>query len=135
MSQVTVRPPREDELPLLQGLLYRYREEFEQQDLRQSIVYIAEFEGDVVGFVSGRIVWQIPTLLIDRQMGLPRHVQRKATYLLIKAIDAWIGDRSKNLSGVHFYFCVIKNRTMQQLAKAFGMLRVYKDFLVFGRDT
>jgi hypothetical protein len=135
MSQVTVRPAKPEELLDLQSLLYRHRGEFEQQDLTQAIVYVAEKDDAIVGLITGRLVWQIPTLLIDREANLPAHVKRKATYMLIRELDNFIGDRERNRTGIYFYFCVIKNRTMQHLAKAFGMLRVYKDFLVFGRDT
>lgn len=134
MSQVTLRPAREDEIPYLQGLLYRHRDYFEFQDLRQAIVFVTEYEGEVFGMITGRVVWQVPTLLIDRQAKVPQAAKRRATYMLIRALDGWIGDRSKNLSGIYTYFCVIKGKTMKQLAKSFGMLRIYEGFATFGKD-
>lgn len=134
MSQVKLRPAREDEIPYLQGLLYRHRDYFEFQDLRQAIVFVTEYEGEVFGMITGRVVWQIPTLLIDREAKVPRSAKRRATYLLIRALDEWIGDRSKNLSGIYTYFCVIKGKTMKQLAQSFGMLRIYERFATFGKD-
>lgn len=134
MSQVTLRPAREDEIPYLQGLLYRHRDYFEFQDLRQAIVFVTEYEGEVFGMITGRVVWQLPTLLIDREAKVPRAAKRRATYLLIRALDEWIGDRTKNLSGIYTYFCVIKGKTMKQLAQSFGMLRIYQGFATFGKD-
>lgn len=134
MSQVTVRPAREDEIPQLQGLLYRHRDYFEFQNLRQAIVFVAEYEGEIVGMITGRMIWQVPTLLIDRQAKLTRHARRRATYTLIRELDRWIGDRSRNVSGIYSYFCVIKGATMKQLAKSFGMLRLYERFATFGKD-
>lgn len=134
MSQVTVRPAREDEIPYLQGLLYRHRDYFEFQNLREAIVFVIEYEGEIAGMITGRMIWQIPTLLIDRDAKMPRAAKRRATYMLIRELDKWIGDRNRNRSGIYSYFCVIKGRTMKLLAKSFGMFRLYERFATFGKD-
>lgn len=132
MSQVTVRPARFEEIPMLQEMLKR-QPYFEYQDLTKAIVFVSEYEGEVVGMITGRVIWQLPTLLLEKEK-LPRHSQRRATLMLIRAMDAWLADRSKNLSGIYSYFCVIKGSTMKHLANAFGMLRLYKGFATYGKD-
>lgn len=126
-----------EDLPILQAMLKAQGDYFEQQDLSRTIPFVAELEGRVVGFGSARLIWQIEPILLDpafKKLGSP-HAQRKATYLIIRNLDSWLGDRSKNLSGIHSYFCTIRGRTMQKLALSFGMLRVYRWAKFFGRDT
>lgn len=132
MSQVTVRPARLEEIPMLQEMLAK-QPYFEYQDLRQAIVFVSEYEGRVVGMITGRLIWQLPTLLLEKDK-IPRHSQRRATLMLIRAMDAWLADRSQNLSGIYSYFCVIKGSIMKHLAAHFGMFRFYKGFSTFGKD-
>lgn len=135
--RVTVRPAVPADLPRLQALLYEQRREFEQQDLRQSITYVAEYGGEIVGFCSARLVMQVEPLLLAPlfKKRAPRFAQAKATLGLIREVDGWIADRERNKSGIHWYFCTITGRTMQKLAMSFGMIRVYAKSKFFGRDT
>jgi len=136
MSSVTVRPATPEDLHELHYRLHEQRGYFEQQDLRRSIVFVAEYEGQIVGFAAARMIWQVePILLTPEFQKEPGHARRKATYLLIREIDRWIGDRARNLSGLHSYFCSIRGRVMQKLAVSFGMLSLYNRCRFFGRDT
>lgn len=138
MSSVTVRPATQDDLHELQWHLHDQRHVYEQQDLRNAVVMVLEEDGEIVGFAAARIAWwQVEPLLLTRAFKKrgSKHAQRKGTYLLIRELDRWIGDRSKNLSGIHSYFCSIRGRTMQKLARSFGMLQLYKRCQFFGRDT
>jgi hypothetical protein len=138
MSTVTVRPAREEDLHELHWHLHEQRAYFEQQNLRNAIVMVLEQDGIIVGFGAARLAWwQVEPILLTRdfkQHG-SRHAQRKGTYLLIRELDRWIGDRTKNLSGLHSYFCAIKGRTMRKLAQSFGMWQIYRKCQFFGRDT
>jgi len=137
MSRVTVRPATPEDLHELHWRLHEQRHLYEQQDLRNSIVMVAEDEGQIVGFVAARLMWQVEPLLLTPEFikEAPGHAQRRATYLLIREIDRWIGDRTKNRSGLHSYFCSIVGKTMRKLALSFGMLPVYQKCKFFGRDT
>jgi hypothetical protein len=136
MSSVTVRPATTEDLHELHYRLHEQREYFEQQDLSKAIVFIAEYEGQIVGFAAGRLIWQVEPLLLTPEFKKEHaHSQRKATFLLIRELDRWIGDRARNLSGIHSYFCSIRGRTMQKLAVSFGMLSIYRRCKFFGRDT
>lgn len=135
--RVTVRDARLEDLPYLQEKLKEQARFYEQQDLSKCIVMVAEYDGQIVGFGAARVQWQIEPLLLipEFKKYAPHFAQQKATYLLIRELDAWIGDRKKNLTGIHYYFCSIVDRTMRKLALAFGMLQVYPKSKFFGRDT
>lgn len=137
MFGVTVRPATTEDLHELQYRLHQQRAYFEQQDLSKAIVFVAEEDGVIVGFGAARLMWQVEPLLLTpefKKAGTP-HAQRKATYLLIRELDRWIGDRRRNASGLYSYFCSIRGRTMQKLAVSFGMLPLYRRCKFFGRDT
>lgn len=138
MSTVTVRPATDADLHELHWHLHDQRDYFEQQNLRNAIVMVLEEDGQIVGFGAARVAWwQIEPVLLTRSFKKhgSKHAQRKGTYLLIRELDRWIADRSKNLSGMHSYFCAIRSRTMQKLARSFGMFQIYKRCQFFGRDT
>ena len=124
---VTVRPARIEEIPQLREFLREQADYFEQNDISQSIVFLAEYGDEIVGFCAARLQWQIEPLLLTRkfQQHGPHFAQAKATYLLIREIDRWLGDRAKNQTGIYYYFCHIRDKTMQKLAVSFGMTRVY----------
>jgi hypothetical protein len=138
MSSVTVRPATKEDLHELHYRLHEQRDYFEQQDLSKAIVMVIEYEGQIVGFGAARIAWwQIEPILLTPEFKkqAPKHAQRKGTYLLIRELDRWIGDRRRNLSGIHSYFCSIRGRTMRKLAVSFGMWPIYWRCKFFGRDT
>lgn len=133
---VTVRPARKEDLPILQAELAAQGNLYEQQDLAKTICFVTEYDGEIVGFSAARVVWQVEPLLLFRKFKkfAPHHAQRKATYLLIRDLDAWLADRSKNTTGIYFYFCSIVGKTMRLLAMSFGMVPVYRKSKFFGRD-
>lgn len=136
MKTVTVRPARPEDVLLLQSMLHEQRHYYEQLNVRNSIVFVAEYDGEIIGFSAARVIWQIEPVLLDAQFARlgPLHARKKATYLLIRELDAWLGDRSRNLSGIYSYFCTIRGHIMQKLAVSFGMLRVYRRSQFFGKD-
>ena len=124
--RVTVRPARPDDLEELQRLLAEQSEYFEPQELKQSIIHVAEYDGKIVGFGAGRLQWQYEPLLLTREFKrtAPHFARQRATLLLINAFDAWVLSPG-NLTGIHRYFCVIADSVMQNLARHFGMFRWY----------
>ena len=132
---ITVRQATVDDLPHLLERLRDQADYFEQQDLRRCIIFVAEYDGKIVGFSAARLNWQIEPILLTPEFKkhAPHFARQKATYLLIRELDRWIGDRTKNRSGIYYYFCHIRDRTMQKLALSFGMIRVYYGKF-YGRD-
>lgn len=123
---MTTRPARVEDLAILQFHLKDQGEIYEPQDLRQSIVHVIEYDGQIVGFGAGRLQWQYEPLLLTREFKkhAPHFAQAKGTYMLIRAFDDWLHS-PENLTGITRYFCVIVTKRMQQLALAFGMFRWY----------
>ncbi len=136
-QKVSIRTATDADLPLLQDHLAKEKPTWEQGDLRLSIVYVAEFGGEIVGFCGARLVWQVEPLVLFRnfEKHAPHFAQQKATYRLIQAVDGWIADRRRNTTGIYSYFCRIVGRRMQMLALSFGMIRTYTNGKFFGRDT
>lgn len=130
-----IRPARAEELSFLQGkLAQREKDNYEQFPLSQSIVHVAEdYDGLRAGMVCMRLrpspvsmapCWHIEPLILFPEFvrASPRHAQRRATYLLAKAAEAWIADDSRNSTGVKLFFVFIetKNKPMHGLAKHIG---------------
>src|SRR5947208_614550 len=110
--QLVVRPATYEDIPYLQAKLKTETPTWEQVDLTKGIVYVVEYRGEIAGFTHARLVFQIePVRLFNRfSRRAPRHARAKATLLLTRAIDAWIGDRPRNTTGIYSYFCHILNR-------------------------
>lgn len=134
--RVTIRPANKEDLPYLDQRL-REQSYFERVDVTKMVVFIAEYDGKIVGFTAARLVWQVePLMLFDEFVNYAPHFARqKATFGLIRAIDAWLADRNRNTTGIYTYFCFVKRRIMQQLAEAFGMLHIYRGGRFYGRDV
>jgi hypothetical protein len=135
-SQLEVRAAKPEELAMLQKDLSRDRR-WEQVDLSKSVVGVVTKDGEIVQFVSGRLMWQVEPLkwIRGKKKALSPHQQRKATYLSIRWLRDWLADR-KNNPYIRSYFCSISdaNPVMQKLAKSFGMIPVYRGTSFFGED-
>lgn len=125
-----VRPARQDELPFLKEQLWSTTHE--KVDLSRCMVWVAESEGQIVGMLPARLIWQLEPLFIFPHTKLG--VARRATYELAAEAEAWIADRSKNTTGIYSYFAVIKDKVFEALAKRWGLLSVYGECRIYGRD-
>lgn len=123
------------EVPFLTAQLQnRAKDNYEQFDLRQSIVHVAEdTDGLLAGMVCARIrpgplnmvaCWHVEPLILFPEFvrTSPTHSRKKATYLLARAAESWIADRTRNTTGVQAFFVYIetKNKPMHGLAKHIG---------------
>ena len=134
-GRVSFRPATEADIPELFERLKEQASYFEQVDLRKMIVFVAEYEGKIVGFTGARQVWQIEPILLTPEFvkTAPHFSQQKATLGLINIITYWLKD-TRNNPYLRFFFCVIKGRTMQKLAAHWGMLRIYQKCGFYGKD-
>jgi hypothetical protein len=132
---VIIRPAESEEIPSLQWKLsQREAEGYEQFPLAQAIVFVAEdFDGLLAGMVCLRLrnspismapMWHVEPLILFRDFLLhsPRQAQRKATYMLAKAAEAYVMDPERNTTGVRAFFVFIenKNKPMHGLARHIG---------------
>jgi hypothetical protein len=134
--QVVIRPATLEDLPYLDHRL-RNAKNATQVDLRKAIVFVAEYDGCIVGFTAARLLWNIEPLMLFEEFRrrAPHHARRRATYELAKSIDGWIADRSRNTTGIHGYFCFIADRVVRKLAEHFGMFHIFTGPKFFGRET
>lgn len=126
-----IRPATIDDLPILRERLYASREE--KVDLQRGMVWVAEHEGKLVGMLPLRLIWQAEPLMIFPEVK-NKSLKRRIAIGLPRAMEAYIGDRTVNRTGIYSYFFVTKGRLWARLAKAFGCLRIYKGCMTFGRD-
>lgn len=134
-----VRDAEAEELSFLQGkLAQRAKDNYEQFPLSQAIVFVAEdFDHLRAGMVCLRLrpspissapMWHVEPLLLFPEFvrTSPLHSQRKATYLLAKAAEAYIADRTRNTTGVRAFFVYIedKNERMHGLAQSIGWMPI-----------
>jgi hypothetical protein len=133
--RVIIRPATAADIPYLEQRL-KEQSYFEQVDVRKMVVFIAECGGEIVGFTAARMMWQIePVMLLPEFIKrAPHFARQKATLGLIRSIEGWLGDRTRNTTGIYSYFCSIKGRIMRQLAESYGMFRVYQGCGFYGRD-
>jgi hypothetical protein len=128
---VIARPARQEEIPYLRAQLALT--DHEQVDLMRGFVWVVEEDGEIVGMLPLRLIFQPePMLIFDKLKN--KHSRRKAAFLLAEAMEKWIGDRSQNKTGIHSYFAVIKDKTFEALARHWGALRIYRDCRIYGRD-
>lgn len=134
-----VRDAHAGEINFLQGKLRAFeKDNYEQFDLRQAVVFVAEdFDRLPAGMVCLRLrsspissapIWHLEPLVLFNNFvkTSPLHSQRKATYLLAKAAEAYIADRTRNTTGVHIFFAYIedKNERMHGLAESIGWMPI-----------
>lgn len=124
------RAARPDEIKFLQAQIDNSTNE--KVDLKQMLVWVAEEKGEPVGLLSARLIWQAEPMHIFKEM--PRNAKRRAAYLLTQEMESFIGDRARNKTGIYSYFAVMKDKVFEALARRWGLLHIYGDCRVFGRD-
>lgn len=130
-----MRPARREDVPFLKKDLARDKR-WEQVDLEKGIIFVVEHEGEIIEYAQARLVWQIEPLKFvhGKRKGLTWFAQKRATYKLAKALIGWLGDRSKNTTGIYSFFAFIKGKRFQKLAASFGLMNVYEGGKFFGAD-
>lgn len=128
---MSARQARQDEIPFLTEQLWKTTHE--KVDLSRCMVWVAEDDnGQLVGMLPFRLIWQGEPLHIFPNTKLS--TARRASYELAAEAEAWIADRSKNTTGIYSYFAVIKDKVFEALAKRWGLLSVYGECRIYGRD-
>ena len=127
---MTVRPAREDEIPRLTEFLKLSGHE--RVDLSRSVVFVAEEDGEIQGFLPARLVWQLEPLVV-----LPKNKskRRRVAFQLPRAMENWLSNRLLNKTGIYSYFFVTRSQAWAKLAEHFGCKRLYQHCITLGRDT
>ena len=129
-----VRAATRCELAYLQGRLAAT--DLEQVELGKSIVFLVEEDGSVLGFVAAQLTWRVEPLMVfpEFQKRAPAAVQRKAAYLLGRAIDNYIMAPERPPSLPRRYFATVKDKLFARLAIRFGMKRWPEDEILLERS-
>lgn len=100
----------------------------EAVDLGRAVVFVAEDERGLAGFIAARLTLQVEPLLLFRRLE-EKGARRRATLLLARAMDAYLPR-----FGLRGYYAFIRDRAFQGLARAFGMRDVYETERCFLRE-
>jgi hypothetical protein len=118
MSELTIRPADELDVPCLRKALKEAGPLWEQVDFSRCKTWIAEVDGVPVTSISLRLVFQIEPLLNFKKDGIKRHTLKKAAYLLYREVENFIADPEQNTTGLFWTFChVLQRRTWKWLEK------------------
>lgn len=117
-----IRQAKAEELPYLKSRLAET--DHEEINLEAARVFVAVENGQIIGQISARLVWQAEPLVIFPEVK-NRTTRRRATVALLKGWEAWLADRSQNKTGIHWYFAIIRNRAAQFAAPRMGLWRIY----------
>lgn len=126
-----IRQATREDLPELTQRLHSSKEE--KVDLTRGPLWVAEHEGKLMGMLPARLIWQAEPLMIFPEVK-NKSLKRRIALGLPRAMEAYIGDRAVNKTGIYSYFFVTKGRLWAKLARAFGCLRIYKGCMTFGKD-
>lgn len=124
-----IRQATKDDLPFLTEKLLNSPEE--KVDLTRGLVWVGVQDGEIQGLLNVRLIFQAEPLMVWAKN---KSTRRRIALGLPRAMEAFIGDRTVNKTGIYSYFFVTKGRVWAKLAQAFGCLRIYKGCMTFGKD-
>jgi hypothetical protein len=131
---VKVRLAQQGELELLDR--ERAQQSYEAVKLERSVVRVAEDgSGEPCGFIAAQKVWRVEPLVLfsSFRRGSPRVAWMRAAYALGYAMDKLLLSDVGSYSGQNCYFFFVKERRMQRLVEALGMVQVFRGGRTYAR--
>jgi hypothetical protein len=125
-----IRFIRPDEIPLMHERMREQETEF--IDLNTTPAWVAEDEqGNIIGILPARLVWNLEPLLIFPEV-INTITASRASLGLFKAAEVWLSDRTKNTTGIYWYFIKTRSESVKQWASRLGWFHQWKgaDFYV-----
>jgi hypothetical protein len=119
---VTIRKAIASDLPKLQQWIDTYGGE--TFDLSRELVFVAEHDEEICGFMPLRIVFQMEPLLVDRKH-FNKMTCSRAAVMLCRAAETWI-QGPENRTGIRWYFAVSRSKAVWAWASRLGWSRIYK---------
>lgn len=117
---ITVRDARPDEIPSLVQTIGE--QPIDQVNYTKWLV--GEQDGRPLGLLRARLVWQVEPLMVSPYVKEKVTLSR-ASLALYREMQAWIGDRTRNTTGVHWFFAVTRSPAVQKWASRLGWLRIF----------
>lgn len=117
----TISVPTAEDLKYLCNRLAQTNNE--SHDLDRRILYVIKHNEILSGCIGARLIWQIEPLWLTPEFDRDASpiTKRRAVYKLIRAMEAWLGDSTKNTTGLNRYFGAISNKRMEKVALEYGM--------------
>lgn len=123
MSKVITRKADSLDIPFLQRKLAST--DWEQVDLKRSLVWVSEYKGRPFGFIALRLVWQVEPLMIFEEEGIPTSALGRGARLLHKEVEKYLSDPEQNKSGIYWYFLYTDFDHVIKWANRLGWKRCY----------
>ncbi len=117
---IKLRPAAPEDLETLNRLQRHAGNEL--IDLRRAVVFVAEIEGKIEGFVAGRLMFQVEPLWVSPALNNPT-TRRRVTLGLARAIEGWL--KRQPYPWARNYFAYIRDAVFQRLAEAYGLRPIY----------
>lgn len=118
-----IREARFDEIPYLQQRLDEYGGG-EVDRLENARCFVAVENGQIIGMFPLHMVWQGGPLYIFPECS-NKITRSRATYQLFKEVCAWLQDKSRNRTGIRWFFGVVRSKAVKQWASRIGLHRQY----------
>lgn len=125
-----IRQAFAEEIPYLRSRLEPLPHEL--IDLDKARVFVAVENEEIIGVLPLRLVWQAEPLVIFAEVK-NKMTRRRVTVSLLRGAEEWLADRKRNLSGIHWYFAIIRKRAAKLAAPNMGLWRIYKGAAHFVR--
>lgn len=122
------RQARAEELPYLQTRLDEANSEDVGIDTAR--IFVAVQDGQILGVLAARMVWQLQPLVIFPEVG-NKATRRRAGLGMFKVAQEWLGSRSLNRTGIHWFFAVTRSRPCMKWLVSLGMFRQYRGTATF----
>src|SRR5258708_2363015 len=110
----------------------------ENHDLNRRILYVIKHNQVLAGCIGARLIWQIEPLWLTPEFDRDASpvTRQRAVFKLIRSMEAWLGDPTKNTTGLNRYFGAISNKRMEQIAKEYGMHNAtYRTARLYWKDV
>jgi hypothetical protein len=111
------------DIPFLQ--IEQAKTNWEQVDLKKSLVWVAEYDEKAFAFLALRLVWQFEPLMIFRKEGIPEHIQKKGCLLLYRAAAKFLFDPTQNTTGIYWAFLHTEYQRVEKWMKKLNWHRCY----------
>jgi len=124
-----IRHVTPEDVPYLHERMKQLGSEF--IDLNKAPAWVSvDEEGTILGILSTRLVWNIEPVLIFPEVK-NKMTRRRAFRGMFKAAESWLSDRTRNTTGIHWYFIKTRSAAVKKWAVRCGLFRQWKGAAVF----